>query len=80
MVAGGGVENAPPPCYFTVMAKPQPRPDVDPPLSPEEQAKYAALKADIDEGIRELNAGKGLDGKAVLTEIRARFGLGISNP
>lgn len=70
------METAPPPCYLKAMAKPQPRPVYDPPLSPEDEAKLAALRADIDEGIGELNAGKGLDGRTVMAELRARFGLG----
>jgi len=55
------------------MAKPHPIPDFDPPLTPEEEAKLADLRRDVDEGIRELDAGLGLDGDAVFAELRARF-------
>ncbi|WP_448204136.1 hypothetical protein [Azospirillum sp. sgz302134] len=56
------------------MAKPQPRPDFDPPLSPEEEAKYAALKADIEVAYQELLAGNVIDGEEVFAELYALYG------
>ncbi len=68
------MENAFPPCYFTGMAKPQSRPDVDPPLSPEEEATYAALKADIDVAYQQMLAGDLIDGEDVFAELHALYG------
>lgn len=54
------------------MAKPHRIPDPHP--SPEEEAKLDALKRAIEEGALELEAGLGLDGDAVMAELRASFG------
>ncbi|WP_431858642.1 hypothetical protein [Azospirillum sp.] len=54
------------------MAKPSRAPD--PNLTPEDGAKLDALRCAVEEGARELEAGLGLDGEAVMAELRARFG------
>ena len=56
------------------MAKPQPRTDFDPPLSPEEEATYAALKADIDVAYQQLLAGDLIDEEDVFAELHALYG------
>lgn len=72
------METAPPPCYLKAMAKPQPRPSIDPgidpPLSPEDEAKLAALRADIDEAYDALMRGDVVDGNVVFAELYAKFG------
>ena len=54
------------------MAKPNRTPG--PHLAPEDDAKLEALRRAIEEGARELEAGLGLDGEAVMAELQARFG------
>ena len=36
--------------------------------------KYLALRDEIAIGLRELDAGEGLDGETVLAELKARYG------
>jgi hypothetical protein len=36
--------------------------------------KYLALRDDLDAGIRELDAGLGLDGEEVFASLKARYG------
>jgi len=36
--------------------------------------KYLALRDEIAVGLRELDAGEGLDGETVLAELKARYG------
>jgi len=68
------VATAPAACYIKAMARPNRIPPTDPPLTPEEAAKLDALRHAIAEGARELEAGQGLDGEAVMAELQARFG------
>lgn len=35
--------------------------------------KYLALRDDLDAGIRELDAGEGLDGEQVFAELKAKY-------
>jgi hypothetical protein len=52
----------------------QPNRIPEPGLTPEDEAKLDALRAEIEVGARELEAGLGLDGEAVMAELQARFG------
>jgi hypothetical protein len=36
--------------------------------------KYLALRDDLEEGLRELEAGQGLDGREVFTALKAKYG------
>ena len=66
------VETAPRTCYIECMTKPHRIPESR--FSPEEEAKLDALRRAIEEGARELEAGLGLEGEAVMAELQARFG------
>lgn len=56
------------------MAKPLPRPVYDPPLSPEDEAKLTALRADIDVAYDALMRGDVVDGDVVFAELYALYG------
>lgn len=36
--------------------------------------KYLALRDDLDAGLRELDAGQGLDGREVFASLKAKYG------
>jgi predicted transcriptional regulator len=36
--------------------------------------KYLALRDDLEEGLRELDAGQGLDGREVFARLKAKYG------
>lgn len=56
------------------MAKPHRIPDFDPPLTPEEEAKYAMLKADIEVAYQQMLAGDLIEGEEVFAELHALYG------
>lgn len=56
------------------MAKPNRIPDTDVPLTPEDEAKLAALRADIEVARLQVLSGDVVDGEEVFAELFSLYG------